>query len=472
MLGRLARRGPLLAAVALFLLAAQHRVPNTDEGYFANASLNLARHGFLGTTNIEPSGLGLLRIEQRTYWVMPLLLLLQAAWFLVVPPTAFATRLLSVALAPLALLVFRSLVRRLTADQTVAVVATALLACDYMFLYAGSAARPELLCLTLGLGGLAAYLRFRECSLAGAVAGAGALIGLSLLTHPNGVLYLLVLAVFLLLEDRDRLAPRHLAVVGLVLGLLLSLWGLYGMQDPEAFRAQIVGNSTDRWPSSWNPLRLLARELAERYGPAYGFLSDHPLALLKAPALAAYLAGVVFLAASLRRRALVGAVPALAAVAAVFALQAVFNQKLVIYLIHMSPWLATCLALAAVAGWRRRPGARLLLVMPLLALMALQAGGFAYMTLLRSAPARQAEVASLLRSVAGEARLVFASSSWAFATAFGRRHCGGRVLAAPLAELAAQRPGDAAPDRSSVERLLQDLQGRRPRAVCSAGPHR
>src|SRR5580704_8003553 len=66
----------VIAAALLSLLvaavAAHNRIPWSDEGWFSSASYNLARHGFLGTTVIDPTDMHLTRIDRRTYWVMPL----------------------------------------------------------------------------------------------------------------------------------------------------------------------------------------------------------------------------------------------------------------------------------------------------------------------------------------------------------------------------------------------------------------
>ncbi len=68
--------------------------PEVDEGMFASPAMNLAAEGYMGTTVLDTSGTNLTRIEQRTYWVMPLFLV-NAAFFKVFGASLFTMRLVS-----------------------------------------------------------------------------------------------------------------------------------------------------------------------------------------------------------------------------------------------------------------------------------------------------------------------------------------------------------------------------------------
>jgi hypothetical protein len=130
----------LLGAVILLSLVAAatdafHRTPWSDEGWFSSASYNLARHGFLGTTVIETAGSGLTRIDQRTYWVMPLFLLGQALWLKLVPATLFTARLFTLFWHPVALWsLYAFLARLFPAARAVPALAAGLLACSFHFI--------------------------------------------------------------------------------------------------------------------------------------------------------------------------------------------------------------------------------------------------------------------------------------------------------------------------------------------------
>ncbi len=71
----------LLSIIIFLVIAAGSSLtnrPQVDDGMFASPALNLAREGFFGTTVLEMEHSPLTRIDQRTYWVMPLFLLKSA----------------------------------------------------------------------------------------------------------------------------------------------------------------------------------------------------------------------------------------------------------------------------------------------------------------------------------------------------------------------------------------------------------
>src|SRR5688500_5243530 len=89
-----------IAAVLIFLIVAigsslTHR-PQIDEGMFASPAYNLATHGFFGTTVLETDRSSLTRIEERTYWVMPLFLLNVSASFKAFGFSLFTMRMVSI----------------------------------------------------------------------------------------------------------------------------------------------------------------------------------------------------------------------------------------------------------------------------------------------------------------------------------------------------------------------------------------
>jgi hypothetical protein len=86
---RYALAGAMAISLIAGAVAARNRTPWSDEGWFSSASYNLAKHGFLGTTVLDSASTGLTRIEQRTYWVMPLFLLGEAAWYKFFPASLY-----------------------------------------------------------------------------------------------------------------------------------------------------------------------------------------------------------------------------------------------------------------------------------------------------------------------------------------------------------------------------------------------
>ena len=136
--------------------------PQIDEGMFASPALNLAREGFFGTTVLETEHSPLTRIEQRTYWVMPLFLVNAAASFKVLGFGLFAMRLVSIFWGLILIFSGFLIALKLSENRNLALLAAALLACDYMVLDTASQARPDMMCAALGFAAIAAFLVWRE----------------------------------------------------------------------------------------------------------------------------------------------------------------------------------------------------------------------------------------------------------------------------------------------------------------------
>lgn len=376
------RRGLLLAAAAvsmvLALLVAHSRIPWSDEGQFSSAAYTLARHGFLGTTVFDPvvaKSLGLTRIDQRTYWVLPLYLVGQSLWLRVFPATVVGVRMFSAFWIPGALYAFWRFLTGIGMKPRASALAVCLLASSYIFNDSAGFARPDTMCLTLGLLGLASYVTWRSCHFHRALLVSNAFIAASGLTHPNGVFHLLGLAVVVLCFDRRKLNWSALAAAAtpyLVFGLI---WAAYVSRDYAAFVDQMGANGTNgRWTLTMNPFVILWNEFRLRYMVAFG-LSTGGWSLLKLPILVVYLgsvAGMIF-QPELRRQN-----PArllLMLLAAYFAGLSVFNQKLTYYLVHIEPWYVAAVACYFDWLWTSSRRLRAPLAVACVALFALESGG-------------------------------------------------------------------------------------------------
>jgi len=412
-----------MLAVAVLLVAAWHRVPWTDEGNFAQPSFHLAWNGKFATPTADPSAQGLLRADQRTYWILPLHSFLLAGWYRVFPTTIFWARVLTILMLPLLGWQTFRLARFLTGDTNVGLLAATLLPLDYVVLYTGSWARPDVMCAVLGLTAICAYLRWREENLRRAVLQAAFWVTLSALTHPNAVLHIAGLTLLVLWYDRKRLTIRLLLDIAGVGVLTASPYLVYIAQDFEAFRQQFLVNAVgnDRMASSINALTIVWRELSERYAFAYGLHSGGLLPRLKSVALVSYAAATGFfvLSPSGRRQAKVGLVALLCAL--YFCVQCVFNQKLSVYLIHILPLYAILVAAGTMWLWRNHRRAGVLAVVWLVTASALQTAGMFWVAKARSAVGGQREAALFLTRNAGRARQIDACVSMVFALHFDAR---------------------------------------------------
>ena len=76
---------PLAGALVLYLVFASLTARRghiwSNEAWFASPALTFLHEGYLGTTILESKGTWMEGIDRHTYWIPPLHLLLQAAWY-------------------------------------------------------------------------------------------------------------------------------------------------------------------------------------------------------------------------------------------------------------------------------------------------------------------------------------------------------------------------------------------------------
>jgi hypothetical protein len=405
----------VLISVAAASVAAWNRRPWSDEGWFSSPSYNLAKHGFLGTTVLDSSGTGLTRIEQRTYWVMPVYLLGEALWYRLFPTTIFSTRAFTICLIPFALWGFHLFLSRLLPRTFTPALAACLLALSFVFIDNAGFARPDLMCCTLGIWGLATYLLLRERSLGLALLVSNTFIAASGLTHPNGVFHFAGLLTLVLWFDRRRLSFRALAPAAVPYIMFGGAWLFYVSKDFPAFLDQIRANglSNERWTSSLNPFLVAWHEVRDRYLVAFGFTTGG-IALAKGVALCVYLVSVAGCLADPRLRSKPSTRLLLVLLAVYFSLMSIFNQKLSYYLIHIVPLYVALVAVWSAWLWNIYPRFRMFAASTLIFLVFLETGGILLKARQRSyIPAQRAAVRYTLSNappsgrIAGSASLIF-----------------------------------------------------------------
>ena len=410
-----------LLSIVIAGIAAYHRTPWSDEGWFSSAAYNLAHHGFMGTTVVDPESSGLTRINQRTYWIMPLFPVGQAAWYLLFPSSAFWTRAYTICWVPLLLWAFYRFLRPLFPDSEIPPVATILLSCSFILIDNAGFARPDVQCCALGLSGLAFYIVDRERNRRRAVFVANAFVAASILTHPNGVLHVVGLWALILYLDGMRMRFRDYANGVLPYLIFASLWGIYISRDFLAFREQMTVNGTNgRWPSSFNPVSLVSREIQERYMVAFGFVTGG-LARFKAIALAFYAAGVlgVICTKALRVQRSVRLLLILWAAYGIGLM--IFNQKLNYYLIHIVPFYIALLAVWGDYLWRMRPRLRGAIVVGAAVLAGADLSGILVKSIQRSYVSEQKAAVEAALQRLPKSGLLNASASLIYAVQFDPR---------------------------------------------------
>lgn len=374
--------------VALFLVLAVGSTltnrPQIDEGMFASPALNLAEHGFFGTTVLETEHSPLTRIEQRTYWVMPLFLLNVAAAFKAFGMSLFVMRLVSVFWGLVLLAAWYFIVLKLSGNRNIALLCLFLIGGDYIILDTASLGRMDIMSAALGFSALAIYLYRREENLISAVLFSQILVVLCGLTHPNALLAFFGLAFLTLYLDFRRLTLKHIAVAALPYLVGGTAFGIWVWQDFEAFKAQFIDNALmgGRMSGASSPISGFIREFTEKYPHAYGLGENSgghsgPI-YLKSLILISYIAGIsgVIFTKNLRQNRNYFILLVLTAI--YFVLMSILDgQKQTPYLVHIIPFYCALLAIWLESAWQKRLLPRSLLFVAVVGLMLLQTGGMA-----------------------------------------------------------------------------------------------
>jgi hypothetical protein len=424
-LSRLARRvdtrtfylSVALTVVVIYLALAVGRAatdsPGCDEGWFASPAHNLVTKGHMGTTVIEESNLSMTtRIHQFTYWVMPLNILTQAALYKISGFGLFVMRSISVVFGLVALAAWFFIIKSLTNDRNIALLTLALIALDFAFIRSASTGRMDMMCAALNFAAFASYLRLRERNFASAIFIGNALVALSGLTHPNGVLGFIGLAVLTLCYDRRSIKWRHavMAAAPYVIGGAGYL--LYVIHDPNLFLTQLSGNCGGRLWGLTTPLGALKYEITERY---LGLSAAGAANYLKIALVAAYALGIAGAICAREIRSSRG-YRALLIISALFFAHQTFLEgtKLHLYLVHITPLYATLLAAWVHSCWVNRRLPRWILAPAFCGLMLLHLAGSAYVMARDSYHKSYLPAVSFLNQNSNEQSLIMGTSELSF----------------------------------------------------------
>lgn len=377
-----------LLSIIIFFIAASGSAltnrPQIDEGMFASPALNLANEGFLGTTVLEKENSPLTRIEQRTYWVMPLFLLNSAASFKILGFSLYSMRLVSILAGIILIIASYYIALKLSRNETIARLSGILVACDYMVLDTASQARPDMLCASFGFSAIASFLVLREKNFSMAILLSQTFVVLAGLTHPNGLLSFFAVLFLVIYFDFKQIKLKHLGIALIPYLIGGSAFGLYVLQDPQAFKDQFIDNALmgGRLKGFSSPLSGLIREFTERYPHAFGLQANSgghsgPI-FLKGLILIGYLAGIlgVLFSKELRQNKNYRALIFLTAV--YFLWMALMDgQKQTYYIIHILPFYLIMLSIWVNLFWRRNILPRPLIALGLSGLLLLGIGGMA-----------------------------------------------------------------------------------------------
>lgn len=418
-----------IAAVTLFFALAvgsslSHR-PQIDEGMFASASYNLAENGFLGTTVLETEKSSLTRINERTYWVMPLFLVNVAASFKAFGFSLFTMRLVSVFWGFVLLAAWYFIALKLSENRFIALLCLIILACNYTILDTASSGRMDLMSAALGFAGIAAYLLFRERNLPQAVFFSQVFVVLSGLTHPNGIMAFGGLLFLTLYLDFRNLRLKHLGIGLIPYFVGGAAFGWWVWQDFAAFKAQFIENAlmSGRMKGVSSPFDGFIREFTQRYPHAHGLYKvsgghSGPV-YLKSLVLIGYAVGLVGVLFTKSLRTTRNYRALLIMTAIYFVLMSLIDgQKETPYLIHIVPFYCALLAIFTHWLWEKRFLPKPLIALAIVALLILQAGGMALRIKQNTYANFYQPTVDFLKQNAKSEDLIMASSDFGFGLGF------------------------------------------------------
>lgn len=380
--------GILTIYLALTVGTALTQIPGTDEGFFANPAFNLLTKGSFATTVLETFATPFKGMERHTYWIMPLQPLALSLWYRVLGFGVFSTRSLSIVWGLVALVSWFIIVRSLFKRTSLAFLLLTLLSCDYIFIVCASSGRMDMMSAALGFAGFATYLRLRERSLTWAIFVSQALIVMSGLTHPMGLLPFFGLIFLSLYFDRKRLGFKHLAIAFIPYVIGAVAWGSYILQDRQSFVSQFFANAMmgsdentgSRFVGLFSPWTGLRLELTQRYVANFGLgRRDTNASHIKILFLVLYVVGSLgsLLVHEIRRTANYKIL--LGVTGAYFVGLTIFDaQKNYYYLVHIVPFYLTMCALFISWCWARPVLLGKIVVLALTGIVVVEIAGLGY----------------------------------------------------------------------------------------------
>lgn len=418
--------GVLYMALAIGTLLTKQ--PWCDEAFVASPVLNLISEEQHPETSLyEIMGVPFVKeMEGYTYRQMPFGVLAKIAWYKIVGFGLFSTRADAILWGFLALGACFAIVNALSGCRKTALLAVALLSVDYYFILDAADGRVDMMSVSLGFAGIAAYLLLRERNFTSALPVGHTFVMLSGMTHPNGVLPLAGLIFLSLYLDFNRIKLKHilLSFVPYMLGGVGLAW--YIAQNPDAFFYQFgaVGSS-----SPGLSLESFKEEIAKRYLHSFGLRWDNPfeikaslLSRLKIFTLAGYIIGVIGLISVRELRRNRKFLALFITTVMYFLIMTIFIvNKRFYYLPYITPLFASCLAIFSMWAWRTRFLPRIAVGAAIGGFMLLQTGGDIHRIKKDYYHTRYLPMMSVLKSTAGKDDIIMGSAELAFGLGFSDR---------------------------------------------------
>jgi hypothetical protein len=371
--------GVMLVFLVLTIAESLTYCPWMDEGMFADVAFNFRNFGHLGSSVLAPYGYQELPgVHEYTYWQFPLYLVTLGIWFRLVPATVVWMRLFSVAWGCVFIISWFVLVRTLGRKDSLALLVASLIALDYAVLITASNGRMDMMCVALGLAGLASYFWFRDSHWTLGVILAAFFGAASLFCHPMGAVMNVAIAAMVLWDwGRIRWGVMAAASVPYFIGIACCLYYIH--QAPELFHAQSRAASQYRISGLWAILRNILNDANQRYLRYYFTGYNTGIHRLRVAVLTFPICGLIGLLADRKLRSqLIAKRLLLLLVVTYFGVAAVDNQKFSDYLVFSIPVAVACATVWLYSRWREGGRSRMLACCLLAVSVAASLAGVGY----------------------------------------------------------------------------------------------
>ncbi|MCX6646007.1 MAG: glycosyltransferase family 39 protein [bacterium] len=396
-------------------------MPLEDEAFSASPAINLIREGHMGCTVLECRGFYNTRMDERTYWQPPLQYLALSVWFRIFGISLLSLRMFSTILGIVGLFCLFVIVRKLTGNPVAGILAVALLSVDFNFIFSAASGRMDMMCAVLSLAGFAFYLTLRERNFTLAIFLGHTFTAASGLTHPHAIVTLVGMVVLNAYLDLSRIRVKHvlLALVPYVIGF--GAWGLYILQDPQAFYDQFISHIDRKMWGYTSILGSLKTEIVNRYLFDYGIHSKSTLiGKSKALILLAYLIGIIGAVLMSRKSGAREKKSLLVLLLAYFLGQTflIIGNKSLVYFVHIMPFCAAILAIWASTLWGKSKSAKYFIVGLLSIFILIQVGVNVNKILKDPYHSQYLPVAEAVRQYDDGSKLIMGVSRFAFTLGF------------------------------------------------------
>lgn len=319
----------------------------------ANISVNLIKNGYMGIPGIEkispfefqPRFKGL---DKHFYAQPPLNVLTRSIWFKFFGIGLLQQRYLSIFFGLIGLLSWLILLLKLKTETRTILISLILISTDFIYTRFSAHGRSmDIMCAALAFASWASYLSFREKNFSIALLVSHILIVMSGMTHPNGILGWIGLLFLILYHDHNKLRLKHILISLIPYFIAGVAWGLYIIQDIDAFYHQFFGNIFGLYYPSYKGVTLqqVRDEIFLRYLFAYGFSDQFPIySRILVFILFVYLISYILLLFFIKNNYQAKVIFSLTTIY-ILSMTFISGRKWPAYLVHIIPLYATCVGI-------------------------------------------------------------------------------------------------------------------------------